>query len=99
MRCKVGDLVVVVRCQPFPQNIGRVGTITEKISSPNICGDWWVKPANTFVMWDGRFKDFSKESDDETNMYDDDIRPIRDPGEDARDETLEWVPKQTPVNV
>lgn len=92
MNCKPGDLAVIVSCQDsfWAKDIGRLVTVVRA------WGDgvsWLIKPIDGrgFVTADGRRVEMAGD-------YDSNLRPIHDPGEDARDETLEWLPvpaKQT----
>lgn len=89
MRCKVGDLVVVVSCELFPQNIGRMGTITLPMEN----GLWWVNPAHRLwgrmpapTLW-GFLSGWKEvETCAPVSFLDEQLRPIRDPGDEAMDE-------------
>ena len=96
MRCRVGDLAVIVRDEDFPQDIGRFCTVVRAMTAHDRyefgdegeC-DWVVQPATTLhgltpsgdVVEDARH----------TAMRDDQLRPIRDNGQ--ADETLALATK------
>lgn len=81
MNCKPGDLAVQVSCYGDGRYIGQL----YRCLSSFIDGDgeprWRVEPlSRTLPKW------VAPECDDKH------LRPIRDPGEDAVDETLLWLP-------
>ena len=80
MNCKPGDLAVYVGYQP--QFWGHIKTVVRFVGYHPWDGKpgWWVEPP--FVGGHGH----------QNIVYDESLRPIRDPGDDARDETLEWLP-------
>lgn len=78
MNCKPGDLAVCIYSIDKPWLIGRIVRVVKLAWD---LPDHWVVE-NPPHEWDGRPIAF----------YDPDLRPIRDPGDDARDETLEWLP-------
>lgn len=86
MRCKVGDLAVIVRGE---NNIGRFVNVL--MPSPLHGAGWW------FVEMVGGPGDgihyFTKVRDRGVlgNISDARLRPIRDPGEDAVDEMLQLL--------
>lgn len=101
MNCKPGDLAVIVR-DDFTENAGRVVTVVrascERELEVAIPGDfhWEVHCVTPLAI--GQY-------DRRTGMLvgpthrlrqgtvlDRDLRPIRDPGDDAVDETLLWLP-------
>lgn len=83
MRCKPGDLAVIVRADNDPECIGRIVTVLALRFAMGEPG-WQVDPPHFWHNGAGqRF---------EVMWHDDDLRPIRDPGEDAQDETLQWLP-------
>lgn len=98
MNCKPGDLAIVVRDIFFPQNIGRfvwVRALANKddfypspFDEPGI--HWEVEPVTVITGFDDAFVVITDEEN--ISCPDSSLRPIRDPGEDARDETLEWLP-------
>lgn len=85
LRCTLGDLVVVVSC-PIPQNIGLFATVTEVLRDPDDTGDWIIRPQT--AMWGYENDGTLTLRADDISAPDDDLRPIRDPGGDAVDETL-----------
>lgn len=79
MRCKPGDLVILLRadyepCKPLVGQIHRVGSLSQRFHEA-----WLFDPpvyiGEALASWN-----------------DCDLMPIRDPGEDAVDETLLWKP-------
>lgn len=94
MNCKQGDLAMLRRAR-LPENLGKIVRCvtlipTMELDYPNgsrvVHSVWVIEPK--LLSWDGTMSSF---------VPDLLLRPIRDPGDDARDETLEWlpVPKQT----
>lgn len=79
MRCKVGDLAVIVSSTYAPQHIGKVVTCVR------------------LHIFDGiEFWEIEKPLDNPRGIpywavADRRLFPIRDPGDDARDETLSWL--------
>jgi hypothetical protein len=79
MNCKPGDLAIVSGKETLPHLRGRIVTVAR-------CGNlygiphWQTEPK--FIDRDGV----------EVWFADEDLRPIRDPGDDATDETLLWLP-------
>jgi hypothetical protein len=82
MNCKPGELCLLKYADsenalPFVGQIHRVGRIHDTFDGK----PWW---------------DFDPPLFDRYGMHmvwaDEDLRPIRDPGEDAKDETLSWKP-------
>lgn len=99
MNCKPGDMAMVVRTLCTKENLGRVcrvvrpavvGEILSGIRylNPQSMGMVWVVEGN--LLWlceSGIVKEVPLRA-----MADEYLRPLRDPGEDARDETLNWLP-------
>jgi hypothetical protein len=84
MNCRKGDLAVMVHSE-FPENVGtmyRVLTLDRWDS-----GDWKCEALTSVATDEGRLAPGST-----VWALDADLRPIRDPGDDARDETLNWLP-------
>lgn len=88
MRCEKDDIAVMVRSD-FPENIG---TLYRVIAYQPIrdAGDWKVKTVsrvqtNCGPVGPGEY----------VWAFDTDLRPIRDPGDDAQDESLLWLPVPT----
>jgi hypothetical protein len=99
MNCKQGDLAVIVHDEQ-PENLGRFVTVIEQYIDPVPGWEgrsvWTVLPQTSLVSecWDYDAKQFLylHENRDESQIPDSFLRPIRDPGEDATDETLLWLP-------
>lgn len=105
MNCKPNDLAVVVKATHYQHVLGRVVTTLNTIppgidyKCPNgfshlplnkKFGVWWMcKFQNPIavLMSNGKWRDTFY-----APVPDDFLRPIRDPGDDATDETLEWLP-------
>jgi hypothetical protein len=90
LNCKVGDLAVVVRS--VAGNEGKIVRCLQFI------------PSHTFVSRDGVIYDADAWETTPvlmgfdgrpTRAKDSNLRPIRDPGDDARDESLSWLPVPT----
>lgn len=82
LRCKAGDLVVCVEAD-YPELIGRVFKVTKLTERWKDC--WRTEPPQ-----------FTASDVLEVVFEDSTLRPIRDPGEDAQDETLAWKPLPLP---
>lgn len=81
LNCKPGDLAVFVRSKHG--NLGRVVRCLRLVKrSDYVLGDVWETDTPCFNSW-GYWECFAMDA------Y---LRPLRDPGEDARDETLTWLP-------
>ena len=79
MNCKPGELAIVVG-DPVHIHDGRIVLCVRPDSDPGFQGCWITEPE----LYDA-----------DGTLYapmDNSLRPIRDPGDDARDETLEWLP-------
>jgi hypothetical protein len=84
MRCKPDELAAIVGVPPgFQWAVGRI--IRTKAAVTSSFGN----PAWTYEGARIRHPIFGVEADCIEDMF---LRPIRDPGEDARDETLDWLP-------
>ena len=102
MNCKPGDLAVIVRLRP--ENSHLLGQLVEVVSTPPrgvfrlpdqrlhdpvSDGSWWVikflAPVDLKCIRGGSRSRYAA-------IQDSALRPIRDPGEDAQDETLSWLP-------
>lgn len=83
MRCKVGDLCVMIQSD-YVENIGKLFKTIKKTGEENY---WEVESIcsarNGFGMQPPGTLGEARDSD---------LRPIRDPGDDAKDQTLEWLP-------
>jgi hypothetical protein len=89
MNCKPGDLAVIIHCPPAPDCVGRIvqclrfegNYIIDGLRYPDVWRvDWSGKSAREITGCEA------------WGMRDAWMRPLRDPGDDARDETLEWLP-------
>lgn len=89
MNCKPGDLAVIVNSNDR-RNIGKlVRVIGPYEMRPQ---SWWV--ASESVLH-GVFSDWPPGA--EVGQYDKNLRPIRDPGEDATDEMVQLLGKPQEV--
>jgi hypothetical protein len=86
MNCVKGDLAVVVRSRS--SNLGRV-VRCERLATAKELDDHWLRTdigaiwkVDVDMLWSRGPAPFAT---------DDNLRPIRDPGEDARDESLSWL--------
>jgi hypothetical protein len=87
MNCKPGDLAVYVGGHlSNPRNVGRIFQVLRRGNDWHGQISWWVKPAGEAYS-PTRLKWMSEEGE----VLDKLLRPIRDPGDDATDETLLWV--------
>lgn len=84
MNCKPGDLAIVVDAPAHAAHV--IGCIGTCISTFELDGRtiWNFDPPAKGHYWG--VNDFW-------------LRPIRDPGDDARDETLNWLPVPTQEGV
>lgn len=90
MNCKPGDLAVLVRAC-LPENIGLIVTVHNEWVMDEKDGFCWLTESShptPTIWWDGA----PAGSDRESFVPDAWLRPLRDPGEDAQDETLSWLP-------
>jgi hypothetical protein len=96
MNCKPGDLAVVLFASKSPKMIGRIVECVRLVSpGENISGlawsndiggpAWLVRTTGSPLQW-------VRHTVDERAIADCCLRPIRDPGDDARDESLSWLP-------
>jgi hypothetical protein len=104
MNCKPGDLAIILR-DGFPENVGRVVTVIRPSGAweleAAIPGDfhWEVDCATPLAI--GYYDRHAGKLVGPTyhrrqgTVLDRDLRPIRDPGEGATDETLLWLPSPT----
>jgi hypothetical protein len=100
MNCKPGDLAVIVRGRVDTSNVGKFVTVRralghfaagETFRGPD--GGMKSAPTDDFYWWiEGPSLRCMERSVDAWHVEDSRLRPIRDPGEDARDETLNWLP-------
>lgn len=99
MNCKPGDLAVVVRARFTPAMLGHYVVVVRAAYEYEFVGEG-IGPAD--IVWiiksasDGKlpttYLDGSQGEVVERPFLDAALRPIRDPGEDAQDETLQWLP-------
>lgn len=102
MNCKPGDLAVIVR-----STLGNTGKIVRVLrashgncltvgESYEVKGERWIRDSQEFkwiVESQGAPLNCSNGRRVMTRPFSDrNLRPIRDPGDDAQDETLEWLP-------
>lgn len=86
LNCKPGDLAVIVASLPAGAFlIGRFVEVLEPAHDVPEGAAWWVRLRPIVNPLTG-------ESGDEGVAADCFLRPLRDPGDDARDETLDWIP-------
>lgn len=83
MNCKQGDLAVLLWRSVAPEHHGRI------VQCVRADGPWWtVTPELPIAGQPGRFW---------SGVHDSALRPLRDPGDDAQDETLAWKPVPLPA--
>lgn len=90
MNCKPGDLAVIVAPDTSTRNLGKI----VRVLHGSRLGDgwWWVESLSpAFMNGPGSCDRVAMEG----NIEDRRLRPIRDPGDDAVDETLLWLPAPT----
>lgn len=90
MNCKPGDLAVVTRGMSAGKFCTCLRLVTHEEAMKlgyrtDLDGPMWLTDTMFVSTW-GDFDEL---------MFDDWLRPIRDPGDDATDETLEWLPVPT----
>jgi hypothetical protein len=98
MNCRPGDLAYIVNAA-MPENIGRMVQVLEPLGVEPFWGGfrWRIGPCKGQFCWlvrscgvpllavkGGQFV--------EIPVADSQLRPIRDPGDDAQDESLLWAP-------
>jgi hypothetical protein len=101
MNCKPGDLAIVVQDFENPENVGALVRVVSR-ADPNDYDsdiDWDCDalsvisgPRSFTGEW---FTAVPGSSDSEFGYRDCELRPLRDPGDDATDETLLWLPSPT----
>lgn len=82
LRCKPGDLAVVVASEA-----GHEGKIVRVLRFKGWDPGYWADD-----LWETDTLAVSRLGKLDTYFSDSQLRPIRDPGEDAQDETLDWIP-------
>lgn len=105
MNCKQGDLAVVTKSENG--NTGKVVRVLRASVGNSVAigaeyaevGQTWCRDKDSW-LWVVESASGLRHANgdiDCTRPYPDfALRPIRDPGEDATDETLEWLPVPTP---
>lgn len=94
MNCKPGDLAIIIRSEAGNEGkivrcvkLSTTARIRRRDNSIVTDGVWELD--RELIGWRGRKSRF---------IHDSCIRPIRDPGEDARDEMLRPLPKEEPTH-
>ncbi len=90
MRCKAGDLAVVVNDPESPRNNGKLVKIEGRADDNEAPFDWECTPLSTMYFLVGGRVDAGEVGC--ALFRDSELRPLRDPGDDVRDETLDWLP-------
>jgi hypothetical protein len=88
MNCKPGDLARVISCEKTRE----VGIVDKIIKITRLTQNYWGVPSWNF---EGRLRGSSGAP--VTCIPDSMLRPIRDPGDDAQDQTLTWAPRREEV--
>lgn len=79
MNCKQGELAVIVKASPHQRReIGHICRILQPVTRPSDNAPGWHFEPPTALGNDCCVDEF--------------MRPIRDPGDGAQDESLQWVP-------
>jgi len=98
MNCKPGDLAVVIEDRDSPLNVGR---LCEVVSAGEDYGDglhyWFCRAAGSPMVvqsytFDNRIIPGALSLAQAADLADRDLRPIRDSGDDAADESHAWLP-------
>lgn len=88
MNCRPGDLAFVVNDLEAPWNNGALVRVVERAPVDHAPFEWQCCALTTI-----HFPGFVYRPGEDGFQYRDlELRPIRDPGEDAQDETLQWLP-------
>lgn len=99
MNCEPGDLAIVVNARSTPELNGRIVLVRraiqlgEKLNGIKVVDypgynnspTWVVEACGSPLPWVGGLYKMRA-------VADRCLRPIRNPGEDAQDETLQWLP-------
>lgn len=89
MNCKPGDLAMIVN-SANGVSLGKLVRCIRLSEFPGLCN-----PDGTIdigPVWETDHMGFDCHFSAVHNLWmDKDLRPIRDPGDDARDETLDWL--------
>lgn len=96
MKCQPGDLAIVVNDCSMPINNGRLVRVVRKADpreyfNPNV--DWDCAAVSPIWVIRGHLAEPGNEG---FGYRDSELMPIRDPGDDAQDETLGWLPVPLP---
>lgn len=98
MNCQIGD-ICMFRCE---DNAGRLVRIVAASEYTSVFqhyaeGQWWYCEALTTIRkFVYGFEVFPYQPGQMCDVPDSHLRPLRDPGEDAQDETLSWLPVPLP---
>lgn len=87
-RCRVGDLAVIVKS--YCGNEGKVVRCLRYLGQRP-----WRGPDDSFILgptWEIDQGLLGLDGSIYNEICDDQLRPIRDPGDDAKDESLSWLP-------
>lgn len=90
MNCVPGDIARIVG-----NSHGNNDRLVEVLRADRAPGWWLCKALSPLSIWDMGCKTYPPGT--EVLMADVCLRPIRDPGENARDETLSWKPVPLPT--
>lgn len=87
MNCKPGDLAIVTHSNLAPHAVGRITRCVVMKPCPlRQVPAWRVEPAVAETVWiDGILHHGDW-------VLDECLRPIRDPGDEAQDESKSWLP-------
>jgi hypothetical protein len=89
MNCRPGDLARIIKSTEG--NLDKLVHV-KRDSGHRDSGDvWWV----AIALADMNCSDGFLKRGGQFHVADSALRPIRDPGEDATDQTLEWLPVPT----
>lgn len=97
LNCKPGDLAVVVRAAMTPEMLGRFVSVVRRADPSEYDNSnetrfvWMVRSAVSGEKLPTTYGSNIR-FDDERPFVDQWLKPIRDPGQDAQDETLTWLP-------
>lgn len=83
-RCKPGDLAVIMYTTlEKAHNLGKLVMVVKALGeeTPKWGLHWVVEPQSSDVPPAAYY-----------TAWDASLKPLRDPGDDARDETLDWLP-------
>lgn len=83
MNCRPNQMAMVVRGEPR-ENLGRVVKVLERVGNP-------FELLLGYVLWTYEGELSMGDGTRAEAVADDCLRPLKDPGEDARDETLSWL--------